>query len=71
MTILLTAREVQSRLRLGRKAVYALARERKLSSAKIGTRLVFKEAEVEAYVKRLMLPAKRQFLSHSRHPQGL
>jgi excisionase family DNA binding protein len=59
--MLLTAREVQARLRIGRNAVYALARDREISSIRIGVKLLFSEAEVEAYVRRHTIPAKRNF----------
>ena len=66
--MLLTAREVQARLRLGRNSVYELAKKRQISSVRIGAKVLFLETEVEAYVKRCTVPAKRQFLgSHSHH----
>jgi excisionase family DNA binding protein len=44
---LLTAREVQARLRVGRNAVYELARKREITTIKIGTKIFFPQDEVE------------------------
>lgn len=73
---LLTAREVQARLRLGRNAVYALAREREISSVRIGAKVLFLEAEVEAFIRRNTVPAKRNFfgsksMSHTTQDKGV
>lgn len=69
MTALMTPREVQARLRIGRNAVYALAKDREISSVRIGSKVLFLEAEVEAFVRRNTVPAKRNFFgSHSQHP---
>jgi excisionase family DNA binding protein len=55
-------------LRLGRNAVYALAREREISSVRIGAKVLFLEAEVEAFIRRKTVPAKRNFFgSHNSH----
>jgi excisionase family DNA binding protein len=58
---LLTAREVQARLRLGRNSVYELAKKREITTVKIGSKVLFPEAEVEAFVRRNTVPAKRNF----------
>jgi len=64
---LLTAREVQARLRVGRNAVYELARNREITTVKIGTKILFPKDEVEAFVRRSTVPAKRNFLGSHRY----
>jgi excisionase family DNA binding protein len=60
-TILLSVKEASVRLRLGKTTVYALAREREISTVRIGAKILFPAAEIEAYIKRRTVPAKRQF----------
>ena len=65
---LLTVREVQVRLRLGRNSVYELAKKREITTVKIGAKVLFLEAEVEAFIRRKTVPAKREyFKSHNQH----
>ena len=64
---LLTVREVQVRLRLGRTAVYELAKKREITTVKIGAKVLFPEAEVEAFIRRKTVPAKRNFFGSHRY----
>jgi len=64
---LLTAREVQARLRLGRNLVYKLAKKREITTVKIGTKVFFPQDEVEAFIRRNTVPAKRNFLGSHRY----
>jgi excisionase family DNA binding protein len=64
---LLTAREVQARLRMGRNSVYELAKKREITTVKIGAKVLFPEAEVEAFIRRNTIPAKRNFLGSHRY----
>jgi len=65
---LLTVREVQVRLRLGRNSVYELAKKREITTVKIGAKVLFLEAEVEAFIRRNTVPARREyFKSHNQH----
>jgi excisionase family DNA binding protein len=61
VTSLLTAREVASRLRLGKNGPYALAQAREVETVRIGARLLFTADSVEALVKRNTTPAKRVY----------
>lgn len=64
---LLTAREVQARLRVGRNSVYELAKKREITTVKIGSRVFFPQDEVEAFVRRNTVPAKRNFFGSHRY----
>ena len=61
MTKLLTHAEVKARLRIGRNGVYDLAKRREISVTRIGGRLFFPEDEVEAFIQRNTIPARRAF----------
>jgi excisionase family DNA binding protein len=78
MTSLLTAREVQARLRIGRNGVYDLVKERKISVVRLPGRktLRFLEDEIEALVDRNTVPARRNFfrsksVSHTSQNKGV
>jgi len=73
---LLTAREVQARLRLGRNSVYELAKKREITTVKIGAKVLFPQDEVEAFIRRNTVPAKRNFfgsksVSHTIKDKGV
>jgi excisionase family DNA binding protein len=64
---LLTAREVQARLRLGRNSVYELAKKREITTVKIGAKVLFPQDEVEAFIRKNTVPAKRNFFGSHRY----
>jgi excisionase family DNA binding protein len=68
---LLTAREVQVRLRLGRNSVYELAKKREITTVKIGAKVLFPQDEVEAFIRRKTVPAKRNFFGSRVSHQGI
>jgi excisionase family DNA binding protein len=65
--MLLTAREVRVRLRLGRNSVYELAKKREITTVKIGAKVLFPQDEVEAFIRRKTVPAKRNFFGSHRY----
>lgn len=70
MITLLTAREVQARLKIGRNAVYALVKAREIAVVRLPGRktLRFLEDEIESLVDRKTIRAKRNFFgSHNSH----
>ena len=64
---LLTAREVQARLRLGRNSVYDLAKKREITTVKIGMKVLFPQDEVDAFIRRNTVPAKKNFFGSHRY----
>ena len=58
---LLTAKEVQAILRVGRNSVYELARRREIGHVRVGTKILFPRDAVEEYLKRNAVPAKKNF----------
>jgi predicted DNA-binding transcriptional regulator AlpA len=78
MMSLLTPREVQARLRIGRNAVYGLVKAREISVVRLPGRktLRFLENEIEDLVDRNTVPAKRNFfgskpISHTTNNKGV
>jgi excisionase family DNA binding protein len=65
--MLLTAREVQARLRLGRNSVYDLAKKREITTVKIGMKVLFPQDEVDAFIRRNTVPAKKNFFGSHRY----
>lgn len=65
--VYLTAREAQAKLRIGRNTIYDLARSREITHIRIGTKILFPEAEIEAFLKRNTHPAKKNFFGSHRY----
>lgn len=63
---LLTPAEVQREYRLGRDLVRRLIRDKQIPSVPIGPRKVLVPRDgIDAYIKRITVPATRKFFSHS------
>jgi excisionase family DNA binding protein len=63
---LLTAQEARKLLRLGKNAIYDLARERKLEYVRIGGRILFPRAGIEEFIRANTVSPKRDFFSVNR-----
>ncbi len=64
----LTAKEVQARLRIGRNAIYDLARRRQIEYVRIGQKILFPVTAVEEFIQRNTVTVRREFFSVGRHP---
>jgi len=81
MTEQLLASDLRSKLRergirVSKNTLYRLAREREITTVKIGAKVLFPEAEVEAFIRRKTVPAKRNFfgsksVSHTTQDKGV
>lgn len=63
---LLTAKEVRQILRIGLNSIYDLARARKIEYIRIGDRILFPRAAVEAFICANTVSPKRDFFSMNR-----
>lgn len=63
MTELLTAQEARKILRLGKNAIYDLARARKIEYVKIGNKLLFPKEAIEKFIQQNTIPAARNYFS--------
>ncbi len=65
--VYLTAREAQAKLRIGRNTIYDLARRREITYIRIGTKILFPEEELEAFIRKNTVPAKKNFFGSHRY----
>ncbi|MCX7974067.1 MAG: helix-turn-helix domain-containing protein [Candidatus Aminicenantes bacterium] len=63
---LLTAKEARKILRLGKNAIYDLARQRKLEYVKIGGKILFPREAIEKFIRQNTIPAARNYFSMNR-----
>ncbi len=63
---LLTAQEARKLLRLGKNAIYDLARQRKLEHVKIGGKILFPREAIEKFIRQNTIPAARNYFSMNR-----
>lgn len=66
MTELLTAQETRKILRLGKNAIYDLARARKIEYVKIGGKILFPREAIEKFIRQNTIPAARNYFSMNR-----
>jgi len=67
---LLTAQEARKLLRLGKNAIYDLARDRKLEYVRIGNKLLFPRHAIEAFIRSHTIPAVRNYFSMNHRAFG-
>ena len=65
--VFLTAREAQVKLRIGRNMIYDLARRREITYIRIGARILFPEEELESFIRKNTVPAKKNFFGSHRY----
>lgn len=65
--VYLTAREAQARLRIGHNMIYDLARRREITYIRVGGKFLFPEEEVEAFIRKNTVPAKKNFFGSHRY----
>lgn len=63
---LLTAQEARKLLRLGKNAIYDLAKQRKLEYVKIGGKILFPREAIEKFIRQNTIPAARNYFSMNR-----
>jgi len=67
MTALLTAQEAQKLLRVGKSTIYDLAKSREIASIVIGHKILFRSDDLEAFLRRMTRPAKKNFFGSHKH----
>ncbi len=65
--VFLTAREAKAKLHVSLNMVYELARRREITYIRIGVKLLFPEDELEAFIRKNTVPAKKNFFGSHRY----
>ena len=66
MTTLLSPAEARARLHMGENQLYALIKRREIAVVQRGRKYLIPESEVERFIQREIVPAKRSFFKSHR-----